>query len=293
VAALVSVVSGVGLVAVAEPAAAQTVESGTLVFSGDPGDWITLGRDYKYATSGGDQFSVFGTADNSAVSISVNGADGAWWSVDVEAPNGQQLTVGATYTATRYPFNGAGAGFDLSGDGRGCNELTAFVTITEASFGDNGYVERFGASFEQHCENGDSAARGEVHITNPEPPAALTVTPSVATEGTVSPVSGRARVNGTVTCNRPVTIGLSGDLSQVVRGRIVRGPLSASVACTPGAPVAWTTIVTPSGDRPFVKGRAEAYVNATARDEVYNRDVTTSITSVTTLRESTPALTDF
>jgi hypothetical protein len=292
-AASVIAVSGAGLVALSAPAAAQTVENGIVKFGGDPGDYITGGQEYAYDTALGDGVTVAGSANDSTVSISVNGSNGDWWFLDFDAPGSQPLTAGTTYTGVRYPFNGTGAGFSLYGNGRGCNELTATFTVTEASFGDNGYVASFDATFEQHCEGGEPAARGEVKITNPPPPAALELTSSIATEGTVSPVSGRARVNGTVTCNDPVTVYLSGDLSQVVHGRIVRGELSGSVACTPGAPVSWTTIVTPSGDRPFVKGKAEAYVNARAHDDVYNRDVTSSVTAVTTLTESSPALTDF
>jgi hypothetical protein len=293
VAALVTVVSGTGLVALAAPASAQAVESGVVKFGGDPGDYITGGQEYAYDTGLGDNVTVSGSPGNSTVSVGIDGVNGDWWTIDFDAPNSQPLTAGTTYTATRYPFNGAGAGFDLGGNGRGCNELTATFTVTEAEFGDNGYVASFHASFEQHCEGGTPAATGEVHITNPPPPAALEVTASVAPEGTVSPVSGRARVNGQVTCNYPTTVSLSGDLSQVVRGRIVRGQLSGSVACTPDTPATWTAIVTPSANRPFVTGKAEAYVTTTAHDEVYDRDVRSSVTSVTTLTESSPALADF
>jgi hypothetical protein len=293
VAAIVTVVSGTGLVALAAPASAQTVESGVVKFGGDPGDYITGGQEYAYDTGAGDGVRVSGSPGNSTVTVGIDGVNGDWWTLDFDAPNAQPLTAGTTYTATRYPFNGAGAGFDLSGNGRGCNELTATFTVTEAEFGDNGYVASFHASFEQHCEGGQAAASGVVHITNPPPPAALELTTSVTPEGTVSPVSGRARVNGQVTCNYPTTVSLSGDVSQVVRGRIVRGPLSGSLTCAPDAPATWTTIVTPSGDRPFVKGKAEVSVSARAHDETYDRDVTTSVTAVTTLSESSPALTDF
>jgi hypothetical protein len=46
------------------------------------------------------------------------------------------------------------------------------------------------------------------------------------------------------------------------------------------------TIVTPSGDRPFVKGKAEVSISARAHDETDGRDVTTSVTAVTTLSET-------
>lgn len=290
VAALVTVVSGAGLVALAAPASAEPVEYGTLAFSGDPGDYITGGGSYKYDTLAGDELSASASADGGTVSISLDGTTGDWWFVDFDAPNGQSLTSGTTYTAVRYPFNGTGAGFSLDGNGRGCNELTATFTVIEAVF-ENGGVTSFHATFEQHCEGSEPAARGEVHIGPAPTPLALTTT--VAPTGTVSPVSGRARVNAELTCTQPVTITLSGDLSQVVRNRIVRGPLSGTVSCTPDAPVSWTTIVTPSGNRPFVAGTAEVDVTATAHDLAYDKDVTTSVTSVTTLEESSPALTDF
>lgn len=292
-AASVMLLTGGGLVAVATSAAAQPVETGTVTFSGDSGDYITGGRSYAYDTGNGDAITVSASDSLSTVAVSIDGVAGNWWSVDFDAPGDQPLTPGTTYNAVRYPFNGAGAGFDLSGDGRGCNQLTATFTVIEASFGDNGYVESFHAGFEQHCEGGTPAAKGEVHITNPPPPAALAVTAAVSDEGTVSPVSGRARVNGEVTCSQPVTVSVNGDLSQVVGGLVVWGSLSTQVACTPGAPVAWTRVVTPSGDRPFVKGAAEADVRATAYDPVYERTVEASVTAVTELSESSPALTDF
>jgi len=292
-AAFAVVLSIAGPAAFANPASAQPVETGTLSFSGDPGDWITGGGSYAYDTGNGDVLSVYASDTNSVVSISLDGAGGDWWYLDFEAPQGQPLTAGTTYSATRYPFNGAGAGFDLHGQGRGCNTLTATFTVVEASFGDGGYVESFHATFEQHCDAVTAAARGEVHITNSPPPAALTLTPVVADTGTVSPLSGRARVSGEVSCTQPVTVDLRGDLSQVVHKLIVRGEIYTEVACTPGAPVPWTTVVTPSGDRPFAKGRAEAAVTASGFDSVYTRYVHVSITAVVTLSEASPAMADF
>lgn len=292
VAAFVVVVAGGALVAGATPAAAQPVESGSLVLTGQPGDWVTQGRSYEFSTGKGDGFTVTASGTNSTVVVSVIGLSGSWWRLTFDAPEERPLTPGATYVASRYPNNGAGPGFELSGEGRGCQFLTAVFTVVGASFGDSGYVESFHATFEQRCDGGPPAT-GEIHIGNPPPPAPLTVTPAIGSEGTVSPVSGRARVNGEVTCNYPVTVVISGDVSQVVRGRIVRGPLSSEVACTPGAPVPWTAIATPEGNRPFVKGSAEATVQATAFDSTYGRDVVGNATAVTVLSESSPALTDF
>ena len=83
---------------------------------------------------------------------------GGWWTTDFAAPPGQDLAAGTTYQAKRYPFNDGAAGFNHSGNGRGCNELTATFTVREIAFHANGVLRRFRADFEQHCEGGDAGA---------------------------------------------------------------------------------------------------------------------------------------
>ncbi len=169
-AAALSLAGVLSALAAAAPADAQTVRSGTVSFSGATGDYITGGKSYSYSTGSGDQLSTSASADDSHVSVHVNGYQGDWWDLDFGAPSGQRLTPG-TYQATRYPFNGAGPGLSLDGDGRGCNTLTGTFTVLKAVFGSNGYVQAFDATFEQHCEGGTAAARGQVHISNPTAPA--------------------------------------------------------------------------------------------------------------------------
>ena len=123
----------------ASPVQAQTVESGSLSFSGDPGDFITGGASYSYSTANGDAISVSSDA-NALVSISVNGFNGDWWYLDISAPSGQTLVPGTYTDAHRYPVNGTGPGLSLAGNGRGCNTLTGSFTIINAVFGPNNYV---------------------------------------------------------------------------------------------------------------------------------------------------------
>ncbi|MFD9497745.1 hypothetical protein [Streptomyces sp. NPDC060035] len=52
-------------------------------------------------------------------------------------------------------------------------------------------LKELDASFEQHCEGGDPAARGEVHIDNPAPPAELGL--AVALDGKASTPGHPAR----------------------------------------------------------------------------------------------------
>ncbi|SIN12006.1 hypothetical protein [Micromonospora cremea] len=179
-AAALSLTAAVGGLLVAGTAHAQTVATGSLSFNGDSGDYISQGKSYSYSTSNGDALTV-SSSTGSTVSISVNAYNGDWWTLTFDAP-GTQVLVPRTYTAAhRHPFNGTGPGLDLSGEGRGCNELTGSFTIIKAVFGPRGYVQTFDATFEQHCEGGDPAARGEIHISNRPPPPEVAPKPAATT----------------------------------------------------------------------------------------------------------------
>lgn len=170
-AAALSLAAAAGGLLVTGTAHAQTVATGSLTFSGDSGDYISQGKSYSYSTGNGDALSV-SSSTGSTVSISVNAYNGDWWTLDLDAPGTKVLAAGTYTAAHRYPFNGTGPGLDLSGEGRGCNELTGSFTVIKAVFGPQGYVQTFDATFEQHCEGGSTAARGEVRISNPPAPAA-------------------------------------------------------------------------------------------------------------------------
>ena len=284
-AAALSLATVAGGLLLASPAQAQTVTSGSLTFSGDSGDWITGGQSYSYSTENGDGLSVSSSA-NSTVSISVNAANGDWWFLDIDAPDGQTLVPGTYLNANRYPFNGTGPGLDLFGNGRGCNTLTGSFTIINAVFGLNGYVQTFDATFEQHCEGGVAAARGEVHIANPPPPPPLDLQIVVATDGTASTLDGNATVHGTASCNKPTTIYLSGTVIEVVKRVLVRGSYTLQFACTPGTSIPWSATAVPTGTTPFQKGDAEVQTHAQGYDTDYGAYITTDTTTAVRLEKA-------
>jgi hypothetical protein len=160
--------------------------------------------------------------------------------------------------------------------------------VTEATFGgpDSSYVQDFVATFEQHCEGADPALRGTVSIHNPPVPEPLELGLTVAGDGTVSRVTGRAAVHGTVSCGEPVTVNLNGTLTQVVKKTILSGPLNTQVACTPGAPVTWQAVVIPNGTTPFGQGNAEVEATASAQDPNFGGTVTATATQVVRLRRA-------
>ncbi len=268
----------------AVPAQAQAVATGSLSFSGDQGDYISGGRAYAYSTEAKDQLTVNGSEDRNHIAVSVSGLNSDWWTLDLAAPSGTGLAAGTYDGATRYPFQGANApGLDLSGNGRGCNTLTGTFTVQNVVFGPHGYVQTLDATFEQHCEGGTAAARGEVHIANPPAPPELAIGLKVATDGTASTLNGNAYLHGTVKCTAPAKVTLSGSATQVKHNVIIRGTYSAQVACTPGTAAPWTATVVPSGTTPFQKGKAEVVTQATALDPNYNTNVSVDDTSVVTL----------
>jgi hypothetical protein len=273
----------------AAPASADPVASGTLTMESDPGDFIGLGLTYGYSTEASDSFDATASTDGTVVSVNVFAANGDFWSLDFEAPNGQPLTAGTYTGAIRYPFNPLQVpGLSIISNGRGCNELTGQFTVNAASFGPQGYLELFDVTFEQHCEGVEPALRGHLVVSNPPPPPQLTLGVTVAATGVVSTVSGNAILSGTVTCNTAASVNVTGTLTQVVKKAIVRGPYNTVVGCTPGAPVAWQATAIPEGTTPFQKGDAEARSFVFAQDPNYPGApaVTVSLVDVVALRKA-------
>jgi hypothetical protein len=281
-----SLAVAIGSASLAGPAQAQPVQTGTLAFSGDPGDYISGGQKYSYSTDAGDSLNVSASSNHNTVAVSVDGANGDWWFLTLAAPQGQALAPGTYTGATRWPFQEpTEPGLDMSGNGRGCNMLTGSFAIENVTFGPNGYVQTLDATYEQHCEGAEPALRGDVHIANPPPPPALDFDIAVATSGTASTLNGNATVQGTVTCNKAADVNLNGTIRQTVKRVLVRGSYSLAVACTPGAPVPWTATASPSDLTPFQKGDAQVDTVATGRDSDYNQFVTVSDSTVVTLHK--------
>jgi len=148
----------------AAPVAAQPPLEASLSFVSDPGDYIGAGQTRSFTLDTA-SFSSRSGQNGGSFGVTVFPFAGGFWFLDIAAPQGAQLVPGAYEGAVRYPFQGPGQpGLSLSGDGRGCNTLTGRFDVLEATFGPNGFIERFHATFEQHCEGGPAALFGEVLI---------------------------------------------------------------------------------------------------------------------------------
>jgi hypothetical protein len=190
--------------------------SGTLTLTSDPGDIIGDGLSYSFDSSASDRFSAISYPAHDGASVSVTGADGDDWVLDLAAAHGKTLTTG-TYSdvaSTNDPQR-TGPGLSVRHFGTDCFSATGSFTITTITFGPYGYLSELDASFEQHCEGAPAAIRGKVHVTNPTPTPALEIGVAVSAEGQADKLNGKALVRGTVTCNEPVTVGLTGSVTEV------------------------------------------------------------------------------
>lgn len=165
--------------------------AGTFLFlAGEPGDWVG-GTLVRTLTSANSTFTTRTTNGTSEVHVDVRPFTGlpdlgAWWFVDLAAPDGQPLGPGTYEGAVRWPFQPAGVpGLSVSGDGRGCNEVTGRFVVHEARYGSDGALVTFDASFEQHCEGGPPALFGRVRIESPDTvPPVLSVPLGVVQDAT-------------------------------------------------------------------------------------------------------------
>jgi hypothetical protein len=127
----------------------------SLTMTSDSGDYIGQGQSWSHGPP--ETISVTGTPE--LVSFRIDTADGLWWSGDFASGPGRTLVAGTTYAgATRYPFNDGTPGLDISGMGRGCNELSGTFTVDEIAFDPDGTLRTFRVRFEQHCEHSAAPA---------------------------------------------------------------------------------------------------------------------------------------
>ena len=136
----------------------------SLTMASDPGDFVGAGVSYGYTPTNA-SFGVSGSRQG--VHGTIDASDGSRWSLDFVPSSGDILTTGTTYTATRYPFNGTGAGMSISGQGRGCNTLTGTFTVNEISTDLDGLLQSVSITFEQHCEGAAAALRGTLDYRVP------------------------------------------------------------------------------------------------------------------------------
>jgi hypothetical protein len=204
--------------------------------------------------------------------VGINGVNGDWWTIDLDAPDGEVLVAGRTYSATRDPFNDVGAGLELGGNGRGCNTLTGTFTIDELALTADGMPATLRASFEQHCDETTPAARGQINVslTPPAPPLQLAV---VNTSATLDAYGGVV-LTGTVTCSSDAMVYVSTVATQTIKKTTVSSSSGVYVNCWSGQTYTWDLAAYAGGTDAFRAGVVSFSTRATATDAWTHQDVT-------------------
>lgn len=257
------------LCSIAIPADAQprrvTSPSASLTLVGSRDDGLIGATTLTFATPA-DAISV--TTDDDQRGVHVEASDATdWFLFDLTSGTARTLEVG-TYAAIQFPDIGTRPGLALAGDGAGCgNTSYGTFTVNSITKTPEGWVKDLDTSFEYHCSAQVNPVRGRLKITRPWP-VRLSVANST-TADTVNPRTDTAHVAGTLTCSRAIDVGVSGAVTVVRDGRIVVGWYGVTVACAPGASMAWAAdAIFPAGSH-VAAGWARVDAKATAEDPAY------------------------
>jgi hypothetical protein len=137
--------------------------------------WIITNDDAKFSA----RLTYHG-----GVEVSIRTHDG--WTLTFGPPDNDQLKVGVYDEAERFAFQSpTHPGLDVSGAGRGCNELSGRFQLLDFAYDlASGEVQRLAINFVQHCEGGPAALTGAFRYNiapppnqEPAPPPTITPTP--------------------------------------------------------------------------------------------------------------------
>lgn len=150
---------------------AQSQPVTELSMTSDTGDFIGQGRNYYYAPGVGTYIprATDQTGDGIVdfVEFRFNNSVDNWTLSFSSRRTGRSLAPGYYDNAMRYPFEaGTSAGLSMSGNGRGCNQLSGNFTVHDAEYNYTSnpiQIVRFAATFEQHCEGGSTAFYGTIY----------------------------------------------------------------------------------------------------------------------------------
>lgn len=142
------------------PPAGAVPASGNYVYlQSDATDYIGAGRTHVYTNA---NTLIAMSHDGLTISTALNGNED--WRGEFRLPSAAgTLQAGYFKELTRTPFSDpAVGGVEWSGEGRGCNTIKGWVVIDKIVLV-AGVLESLDLRFEQHCEGGAAALRGQIH----------------------------------------------------------------------------------------------------------------------------------
>jgi hypothetical protein len=128
-------------------------------YASEPGDFIGLGQSGRLAPPA-HLIKADALCSGNWLYSSVAG-----WTIEFSAPAGEPLRPG-TYGSPGPIRDRLRPGLRVSGNAHACQSVTGHFTITDAVFSASGDVERFRATFEQHCDAAGPALTGELSLSS-------------------------------------------------------------------------------------------------------------------------------
>ncbi|RKR92204.1 hypothetical protein BDK92_6638 [Micromonospora pisi] len=145
-----ALISATVLTTAATSAQAAPTSVTSYSFASEAGDYIGSGQTRAYQAPSAD-IQLSGTAGHVTMRVE---AGSEWWRVELAAPNGDVLRPGRYLDAERAAFRtGRSPGLDVSGTGRGCNQVYGNFWIDQIGVAADGTVTMLDARFIQQCES--------------------------------------------------------------------------------------------------------------------------------------------
>lgn len=138
-----------------------------LLIQSGPNEYIGGGRTLKFSA----QNVSYEVEQNEPDHIAFSIKDGDLsWSITFMSPAGKALRVGTYKNAQRAGFQEESRpGFELSGDGRGCNEIDAEFTILTFRRDLQRKLVEFSADFSQRCDRAAAVLKGQLRFRATSP----------------------------------------------------------------------------------------------------------------------------
>ena len=127
-----------------------------MTLTGPAGEFLTGGQTIVCTPADGNFQMVRDFSAQNGISLFFHNADySSYWQVDFCGPNQAPLQLGQYHNAHRSPFVGGpygGAGIQVVGDHRGCNETLGDFEIKHLVYGPTGNVLEFWVTFTMNCD---------------------------------------------------------------------------------------------------------------------------------------------
>lgn len=108
-----------------------------------------------------------GTSGSYAGAVTINfRGNGNWYSLDLAAPDGGELSPGSYEDAQRFPFHKEGRpGLDFGGNGAGCNEVVGRFHVNDIVYTASNEIKTLDVNFERRCKGSPDTIYGRLRYT--------------------------------------------------------------------------------------------------------------------------------